>query len=227
MTSVRMVAIASLGVACAGQPVFAQSLSQYREYALESTVASVLGNSGARETDTKTLHERPAKIQELLWRAPYVLTGAQLADPVRDVMFSFYNDQLYQVVIAYDRARTEGLTNDDLIESISATYGVPALPHAKTARGLPPADADTAVVARWDDGASSLTLMRGIYSPELQLVLVSKALSARARSAIAEARRLDARAAPQREVDERKKEVAAARVANEKVRVLNKAAFKP
>jgi hypothetical protein len=31
---------------------------------------------------------------------------------VRVVLFSFYDDQLYQIVVTYDRERMEGLTND-------------------------------------------------------------------------------------------------------------------
>ena len=47
----------------------AQELSRYRAYILESSLESVISVSGARAADVKTLHERPAKIQELEWRA--------------------------------------------------------------------------------------------------------------------------------------------------------------
>ena len=46
----------------------AQDLSRYRVYVLESSLESVIATSGARAADAKTLHERPAKIQELEWR---------------------------------------------------------------------------------------------------------------------------------------------------------------
>src|SRR5689334_13105626 len=75
----------------------AQDLSRYRAYALESSLASVVASSGARATDAKTLHERPATIQELQWRAPYLGSRDTLADPVRAITFSFYNDALYRV----------------------------------------------------------------------------------------------------------------------------------
>ena len=80
--------------------------------------------SGLREADTRTSHERPARIQELEWRAPYSRSGSGKADPVHDVQFSFYDDQLYQMVVAYDRERMEGLTDTDVIESLTAAYGV-------------------------------------------------------------------------------------------------------
>ena len=51
---------------------------------------------------------------------------------MHDVQFSFYDDQLYQVVVSYDRERMEGLTDADVVESLSATYGVPLLAGART-----------------------------------------------------------------------------------------------
>ena len=107
---IRVLAIASLGIVLAGQPVFSQSLSRYRTYTLESSLAAILKSSGARQTDLQTLHERPAKIQVLEWRAPYVSPGNVAADPVHSLLFSFYDDQLYRIVVTYDRDRMEGLT---------------------------------------------------------------------------------------------------------------------
>ena len=222
-------AIASLGLVLCGQPIVAQAPFQYREYVLGSSVASVVKISNTRTDSTKTLHVRPARIQEVEWRAPYVSVGTALADPVRDIVFSFYDDQLYQVAVTYDRDRMEGLTNDDVVESISRTYGVPLLRHAPVAqKQLPGAmPADTTVVAQWEDAAARLTLSRSTYSPHFQLVLISKPLHSRAHAAIKEAVRLDTHEAPQREHDQRTKDLADARVASQKARVANKPAFKP
>ncbi len=229
MTRVRAVAIVTVAFVLGAPPLLAQELSRYRGYALGSSVASVVKISAARETDTRTLHERPAKIQEFAWRAPYLRAAGAMADPVRDVLFSFYDDQLYQMVITYDHDRMEGLTNDDVIERISATYGLPLLQDTRaTPSALPGGvSASPAVVAQWDDAASLLTLTRGAYSSELQLVLISKTLNSRALSAIKEALRLDTQEAPQRERDQRSKKVADAGVANQKARLVNRAAFRP
>jgi hypothetical protein len=229
MTNMRIAAIASLGVVLSGQPVSGQTPFSYREHALGSSVASVVKITGARASDTKTLHERPARIQQVEWRAPYVLSGETMADPVRDVVFSFYDDQLFQIVVTYDRDRMEGLTNDDVIESLSATYGVPLLVHRRAPRMPLPADlpAEATVVARWEDAASLVTLTRGSYSLQYQLVLISKTLNARAKAAITEALRLDTVEAPQRELDHRNRALADARAATVKARIVNKAAFKP
>jgi hypothetical protein len=127
----------------------------------------------------------------LEWRAPYVGSGTTLADPVREIVFTFYNDALYQVVVSYERDRTEGLTNREMIDSISAVYGMPSLASARTwASPTPEALRDTIVLARWESAESMLTLVREAYAPEFQLILMSKPLSMRARSAIREAIRI-------------------------------------
>jgi hypothetical protein len=118
MNSSRPLVIA-VGLILAGQLAFAQDLSRYRAYALDSSLDSVVAASGAPASDAKTLHERPATIQQLEWRAPYVDSRDTLADPVREISFTFYNDALYQVIVTYDRDRTEGLKNGDIIDSVS------------------------------------------------------------------------------------------------------------
>jgi hypothetical protein len=229
MTSHRWIAVAPVVVLLSVQTLAAETPFRYREYALASSVASVMKISNTREDGVTTLHERPALMQELEWRAPYVSSGTELAEPVRDILFSFLDDQLYEVVVTYDRDRTEGLTNDDVIESLSSTYGVPLLRHSNVGRSAVPGDVagESTVVAQWEDATSIVTLTRGTYSPQVRLVLSSKALNPRARAAIKEALRLDTQEAPQRERDQRTKEVADARVATQKARVVNKAAFKP
>ena len=224
MNSARALSIAVV-LLLTSQLGSAQDLSRYRVYVLESSLESVVAASGARAADTKTLHERPARIQQLEWRAPYASSGGELADPVRGAVFAFYNDALYQVVVSYDRDRTNGLTNSEIVESLTAVYGNPVL---KSANNRPPvALPDTVVLAQWDSPASSLTLVRDAYSREFQLVLVAKTLSTQARTAIREAGRLDAIEAPRRELEERKKEIADAAGALDKIRTTNKAAFRP
>jgi hypothetical protein len=83
------------------------------------------------------------------------------------------------------------------------------------------------VLARWENAESLLTLVRGSYNPEFQLILVSKPLSARARNAVREANRLDAIEAPRREAEQRKKDAGDASAARDKTRIVNKAAFRP
>ena len=220
--------VISVSLVVSGHVVEAQELSRYRAYALESSVDTVATTIGTRPTEASTLHERPEKIQELQWRAPYESPGSASADPVRSLAFAFVNDALYQVLVTYDRERTAGLTNDDIIQSLSASYGTPALKSTIVRTELPSAVLDNAIVlAQWSNAATSLTLVRDVYSPDFQLILISKALSARARGAIREAIRLDALEAPQREIEKRKQDVAEASATRDKTRATNKAAFRP
>jgi hypothetical protein len=78
--------------------------------------------------EPRIVHQRPELIQELMWLPPRLGTTADGGDSAQKVLFTFYNDQLSRVVVSYDRRRTEGLTVEDLVEAISATYGVPTIP---------------------------------------------------------------------------------------------------
>lgn len=228
MTRVCTAAVASAVLLLATHAPAAQDLSRYRGYALESSVATVVAVSGTNRSALRLRHERPARIEDLDWRAPYVASGRELADPVRDVRFSFCDDRLYQIVVTYDRDRTQGLTNDDLVESFSAAYGLPLL--ATTPTKLSPSLAaanGAAVVARWEDDATVATLTRGADVAQYQFVLVSKALHARALTATDEALTLDRQEAPQRALDQQAKRLTDAGVATERARVTNKPAFRP
>lgn len=224
MNKSRVVSLA-VGLVLSSQLVAAQDLSRYRAYALDSSLESVLTASAAATADVKVVYERPSMIQALEWRAPYTRSGDALVDPVRGILFSFCDNALYQVLVSYDRDRTDGLSNSEIIDSLTAVYGTPLRGSARNR----PLDAapDTVVLAQWDSAGFSLTLLRGVYSPEFQLMLTSKALSTRARGAIREAARLDVADAPRRELEQRKKEAADANVAREKIRAKNKAAFRP
>ncbi len=227
MNSTRPLVIA-VSLLLSGQMASAEDMSRYRGYALESSLDSVRAAIGVRAADAKKLHERPATIQELQWRAPYVSSADAQADPVGAIAFRFYNDSLYQIVVNYDRERTEGLTNNDILEVLSARYGVPVLASA-TIRTSPAAGAlpDSLVIGRWETPESAVTLVRRSYTPEFQLILISKSLSTRAVDAIREAVRLDAIEAPHRESEQRKKEAGDASAALDKARISNKAAFRP
>lgn len=227
--ALQTVAIASIALLASAEPIATPASFRYRDYALGSSVAAVAKLANTRPDAVRTLHERPARIQEIEWRAPYVFSGTELADPVREILFSFVDDQLYSVSVSYDRNRMEGLTDADLIEGISSTYGVPILKHARIPRSDPAAGThgDTTLVAGWDDAMAGLTLTRGTYSMQYQLVLVSKSLNSRAEDAIGQALRLDTKEAPERERERRAKDASEARAATQKVRVVNKAAFKP
>ena len=224
-------AVLTAGILLNAQSGFSEDQLRYREYALGSSLAMVAQTSGTAVTEARTLHERPAKIQTLRWRAPYGASDATAADPVRDILFHFADDALYRIVVTYDNTRVEGLTDSDLIDVLSIGYGEPALvSKGVVARSASPGvelPSDTLVVARWDTAASSITLIRSMFSSGVQLVLTSSPLATAARTAITEAVRLDTTEAPQRELEARTRQAADATAAQAKARAQNKAAFRP
>jgi hypothetical protein len=76
-------------------------------------------------------------------------------------VFTFYNSELYRIFVIYDRNRTQGLSADDLIDSISAVYGNPTRPAAIVRTGssvLSGFNDEEKVNARWQDLRFSVNL---------------------------------------------------------------------
>jgi hypothetical protein len=227
MIRIRTLAISVSGLMLVATSLHAQDLSRYRDYTLGSSLAAVATTSGVALDAVKLVHQRPAVIQELRWRPErYGRTAAQ-GDPVREVVFSFYNDQLFLIVVDYDRQRTEGLTDADLIESMAPIYGPPVLTATSLGTDAPRADPQGDVVAEWSDTQSSLKLIRVTYPTGLRLVVVQTPLQVLAHTASADSVRMDRQEAPQRELDRLAQASEGRRVAGDKARLVNKPAFKP
>jgi hypothetical protein len=214
--------------------LYAQDLGQHRGIRLGSDVQTVAATYGLSAADAKTVIQRPVLIQDLEWRFPRFLSASIASDePLNDITFSFYGGQLFSIVANYDRKRTEGLTDADLIEAMTTAYG-PPLPRssAPTAETSPrstrswKADEGQAI-ARWEDADSAVTLLRARYPSDISLVVRSKKLSGLAQSAEVESARLDRSEAPGREAARLQNEADETRVAAEKARPANKAGFKP
>ena len=84
-----------------------------------------------------------------------------------------------------------------------------------------------APLAQWGDSNFSVELYRSSYVQTFRVIVVSLELDALARTAVAQAIKLDEREAPQREIARQQKEEEESRVTQEKARVSNKAAFRP
>ena len=227
----RTLAIGLFGLVLLGQRVDAQEFSRYRTFDLGGSVASVLTSTGAPASEVKTVHERPAILQDLEWRPARWIAGTATpsSDPVEQMVFSFYKDQLFRIVVDYGHDGTEGMTDTDLIEAISAIYGTPLAKSPRAAARAPSeVEADSgAPVSRWGDAEHSIVLYRSSsYRPAWRLIVTARRIEGLARTAEAQARRLDDREAPQREIARQKKEQSDGRAAAEKARVSNKKVFK-
>jgi hypothetical protein len=205
---------------------FSGDLSKYREFQLGSDVATIAKQAGVSAPQAKDIQRRPALIQELQWR-PQSLGWSSKTEAVDDVVFSFYNGEMFRLAVKYDRYQTEGLTAEDLIEAISATYGTAteiAAP-AKAAQGRY-GDQDE-LLAQWQDAQYRFQLMRSSYGPGFSLIGILKRLETPVQAAILEATRLDVQEAPQRETARIATEEEAAKTKLEKARLANKPKFRP
>ena len=203
----------------------AGDLSKYRAFQFGMDLASVAQAAGMRISDAKAVHQRPALIQELSWR-PERLQPALLADTVTGVELSFYNGELFRMVVSYDRYKTRGMTTDDMVEAISAIYGIAARPPGETAV-VSALQGNMNVVARWEDSQYLCNLLHPADEQVFYLVLSSKRLDALVGPAIVEAARIEAQEAPQKELDLRKKQAEDLLLQIEKARLANKATFHP
>ncbi len=206
----------------------AADLSVYRGLRFGMSLAAAAKQAGTNANDVRLVHQRPALIQEIDWRPhpPVVLSDPFRTDTVQQAQLSFFNGELYRIVVDYDRYRIEGMTAADVIAGITAIYGTATTPTADVAYNS--AYGDTVpVLARWEDSDYSWNLIRTGDRSSFALIIYSKRLEGLAQAASAEAVRLDAQEAPKRELALQKQRHDDEQLALEKARSLNKPTFHP
>ena len=125
-SDLRILALSVVWLVVSVVPTAAEDLSRYRGFQLGMSLSAVARQAGIG-LEPRVLQHRPALIQELMWQPARVVGALAQPEAVRKVLFTFYNGQLYRMVISYDRQRTEGLTPDDVVAALSVTYGPPTL----------------------------------------------------------------------------------------------------
>jgi len=202
----------------------AQDLSKYRHFTLGMNLTNLLERTEQKMTDVKTIHGRPALIQELTWWPPNVSGTSLRSDSVEQIFFSFYNGELFKISVTYDRTATEGLTEADMVKAISAKYGPATIAAPEIESAINDRyDAKQKPVASWEDAQYSSSLVRSSFNDVLGLVVFSKRANAQAELAIAEAVKLDEQEGPKRETERQKKQVDDLEVARQK----NQKSFRP
>jgi hypothetical protein len=194
MTRLRGVAVLVFLIALSASLIRAKDLSSYRDFQFGMSVGAVAKQAGMNLAEAKTLHQHPALIQELWWQRSFSGSSPR-TDPVRGVVFSFYDGDLFRMVVNYDRYRTEGLTDEDMIKAISAKYGVAARPVGVSVlfSSSQIYNDSEKVIARWEDSRYSYNLYRSSNQPTFGMLIFSKRLDILAQAAIVEAIRLDDR----------------------------------
>jgi hypothetical protein len=208
---------------------YTRDLSRYRQFQFGMNLLAVAKQANVDPSEVRVVHQRPALIQELEWRPQRPLDVSSDVDPVKEVLFSFYNGRLFRMLVNYDEYKTEGLTDEDRVEAMSAKYGAATRPAAKIIlfSSFHVYNDSEKVIARWEDTQYSFNLFRSSYQPTFGLLVFSKRLDQSAGAAIAEAMRLDELEAPQREIERQKKQAEESRAAQEKARPANKGNFRP
>ncbi len=202
----------------------AQDLSKYRHFTLGMSLTRVLERTDQKMADVKVIHGRPSLIQELTWWPPNLPGTSFRSDTVEQILFSFYNAELYKISVTYDRTSTEGLTAEDMVKSVSAKYGPatsvkPEVDSATNERY----DMRQKPVATWEDSQYSFNLVRSSFSGSFELVIYSKRLNAEAEVALAEAVKLEKEEEPQREAERQKKQTGDLEATRQK----NQKSFRP
>lgn len=228
-----MLSLHKLGIAIACTLFFgslgaAQDPTGYRDFEFGMSVSAVAEHAQLEAAGARTIHTAPNLIQTLQWDSPGYFSSSADADPVRSIRFNFYDNQLFKIVATYGRRETEGMTADDLIDAISRVYGPPDRPNETVVITTSSGYEDRqAVVAEWARGDSVFDLYLSSFGGEFGLVGYSERLDALAATSTREAKRLDALAAPQREIDRQKKEADERRTREEAARSVNKPNFRP
>jgi len=202
----------------------AQDFSKYRHFTLGMNLTRVLEGTNQKMVDVKVIHGRPALVQEVNWWPPNLPGTSYQSDTVKQILFSFYNGELYKISVTYDQTSTEGLTDEDMVKSISAKYGPAtyvALPIDLTKNDR--YDVTQKTVASWVDAQYSFNLVRSSFSDHLGLVIYSKRVNTEAELAVLEGVKLEEQEGPQREAERQKKETDDLEVARQK----NQKSFHP
>jgi hypothetical protein len=205
MKTIQKLTIALALILFSTSVISAQDLSKYRTFSFGMRLAELSKQVNASPDQVMVIHQSPALIQELTsWPLPPYGPSSP-AEPVQQILFSFYNGSLYKIDVTYEGSATEGLTDEDMVRAMSAKYGVGTLPVAQ-ANPTAISYGSSEPVASWQDSQYLVTLSRSPLSKTFQLVMLSKQMNGEAETAIVEAVAQESEDAPGKEVARLKKE---------------------
>jgi len=224
MRTIRRSAILLVLVLFSTPLLSGQTLSRYRKFSLGTTLVTLSKQIGQDPQQASLIHQSPPVIQQLTYWPIEASPYSARAESVSQILFSFYNGALYRIAVTYDQSATEGLTDDDMVQAISARYGTATRFYPEIALATSDEYASTEkVIARWEDAGNSVNLFRSNSLNSFRLSVFSKKLDAQAEASIVESLRLEEQQAPQKEIDRQKGEADKLEV----TRLKNVKAFRP
>jgi hypothetical protein len=194
-----------------------QNLSTYRKFSLGASLASIAKQIGQDPGQANLIHQSPAVIQQLTYWPIPTSSYAARAESVSQILFTFYNGELYRIAVTYNGDATEGLTDDDMVQAISTRYGTARrfYPEIQLPTNDEYAPKET-VVASWEDSGNSADLSRSESLNSFELDVFSNSLETKAQAATAESLKLEKHEAPQKEIDRQKSEADKLKVTRQK-----------
>jgi hypothetical protein len=225
----RVLLVCSLSAVLTATSLSASSpavFARYRDVMLGDSFTTVVERLQVESSTVRVLSQDPSLVQEVTWRPHRFLSGMTVVpDPLAEMVLTFHFDRLVRVVAIYDRDRIEGLTDPDLVELLSAVYGLPLLPStSKAPRG---AAALRQTLAVWMDADTQLLLWRDEYPRRVGLTVATIAAEPALQAAVVEGARRSAEGDPQREREARAAAAKTLMERVERIRLANKAGFKP
>ncbi len=221
MKMMRSVGISLVMILLSAPLVRGQDLSKYRDFSLGMSLPELSSQVDLRPLQTKLIQKHPAVIQELTYWPRGSSDFSRQTDSVGQIFFSFYNGELFRILVTYDQNATRGLTAEDMVQAISTKYGTPSRPVDEISFPTNELYRSTEkVIARWEDSQYSINLVRSKFLNSFALFMFSKQLDAQAQAAIAKSTELEGQEEPQKEIDRQKKEtddLEAARQKNRKI----------
>lgn len=222
MRIVRSFILAVSFILLCGALVGAEDLSKYRGFSFGMTLAQLSGRIDRNPQDATSVLQRPAVIQEVTWWPRQGTVSAPLTEAAQQVVFSFYNGELYRISVAYDRDATKGLTSEDMVRAISARYGAAAEFAAVASVMGGPDEGKNTATARWENSDFRFELFHSSWS-DFSLIMVAKSLETKALVAAALALSMDKAEAPAKEAERQSKQAQDLELARQK----NKKIFRP
>ena len=182
--SIRRSCIALLCVVMSVSLLGAQAITHYRSFRMGDDVLTISRQIGVSSSAVAQERGRLDTVTELRWRADYARRGVEgRPDPVERMIFSFHDNQLFRIVIDYSPARTQGMTEADMVAAVSRVYGLPAKrADPPDPVGLEPLRPVDSVVAQWSNDESRVALL-ALNGTAFRMIVASTSLETLARAA--------------------------------------------
>lgn len=204
MKMMRGVGIPLVMVLLSAPLVRGQDLSKYRDFSLGMSLPELSNQVDLRPLQAKLIQKHQAVIQELTCWPSGSSGHSRQTDSVWQIFFSFYNGQLFRILVTYDQDATHGLTAEDMVQAISTKYGSATRTAGEITFPTNELYRTTEkVIARWEDSQYSINLVRSRFLNSFALVMFSKRLDGEAAAAIAKSLKMEE---PQKEIGRQKKE---------------------